>query len=84
MVGITKPTLVSYLRDYCEGGVEKLKEINFYRPKSALEEYETFLEDYFKRHPPATLAEARQKIEDLTGIDRSTSQVRIFLKRLVN
>lgn len=82
MVGITKPTLVSYLRDYCEGGVEKIKEINFYRPKSALEEYETLIEDYFKRHPPATLAEARQKIEDLTGIDRSTSQVRIFLKRL--
>lgn len=82
MIGITKPTLVSYLRAYGEGGIEKLKEINFYQPKSALEEYETLIEDYFKQHPPATLAEARQKIENLTSIDRSTSQVRIFLKRL--
>jgi transposase len=82
MVDITKPTLVSYLRDYCEGGIEKLKEINFYQPKSALEEYEALIENYFKQHPPATLAEAREKIENLTGINRSTSQVRIFLKRL--
>jgi len=82
MTGITEPTLVNYLRAYLEGGVEKLKEINFYRPKSALDGYETLIENYFKQHPPATLAEARQKIENLTGVDRSTSQVRIFLERL--
>ena len=30
-----------------EGGIEKLKEINFYRPQSELEEHRTSLEDYF-------------------------------------
>ncbi len=82
MVGITKPTLVRYLRAYREGGIDKLKEINFHRPESALEAHKTLIRNYFEQHPPANLAEARQKIENLTGVDRSTSQVRIFLKRL--
>jgi transposase len=82
LVGITKPTLISYLRDFREGGIEKLKAINFYRPKSALDEYETLIANYFEQHPPATLAEARHKIEHLTGIQRSPSQVGKFLKRL--
>jgi len=82
MVEMTKPTLVSYLKAYCEGGLERLKELNFYRPKSALEDYETLLADHFENHPPATLAEAQHEIEKLTGIHRSTSQIGKFLKRL--
>ncbi len=82
ITGITEPALVNYLRDYREGGIEKLREINFYRPESALEGHETLIRNYFEQHPPANLAEARQKIENLTGVDRSTSQVRIFLRRL--
>ena len=46
MVGITKTTLVSYLRDFCEGGVNKPKKINFHRPISALAEYETLIANY--------------------------------------
>ncbi len=34
-LSITGCTPLTYLRDYQEGGIEKLKEINFYRPKSA-------------------------------------------------
>ncbi len=37
LAGISPNTLLTYLRDYQEGGIEKLKEINFYRPKSELE-----------------------------------------------
>jgi hypothetical protein len=36
LAGISPNTLLTYLRDYEEGGIEKLKEINFYRPKSEL------------------------------------------------
>jgi hypothetical protein len=31
---VSPNTLRSYLKEYKEGGVEKLKEVNFYRPKS--------------------------------------------------
>ena len=33
---ISKATLYCYLKDYQEGGLEKLKEVNFYQPESQL------------------------------------------------
>jgi len=35
----------------------------------------------FEKQPPASLKEAAVKIEELTGIKRSTTQVRNFLDR---
>ena len=82
LVAIAPNTVRTYLRDYQEGGIEKLKEINFYRPQSKLEEHRTSLEDYFRAYPPATINEAVVKIEELTGIKRSPTQVRKFLKSM--
>ena len=79
---ISKPTLCAYLKDYQEGGIEKLKEVNFYRPTSELAEYTSTIETYFRENPPATVKEATAKIEDLTGIKRSETQVRQFLSTL--
>ncbi len=73
-MAIAPNTLRSYLRDYQEGGIEKLKEINFYRPQSELKQHRTSLEDYFHQNPPATINEAVTKIEELTGIKRSPTQ----------
>ena len=39
LVGISANTLRNYFRDYQEGGIEKLKKTNFYRPQSELENY---------------------------------------------
>jgi transposase len=82
IVRITKSTLVSYLNDYIAGGIEKLKEINFNQPHSELEIHAPTLKDYFDQHPPATIAEAQSKIEERTGIERSPTQIRAFLKRM--
>lgn len=82
LTGISPNTLRSYLKDYLEGGIEKLKEIHFYRPKSELVEHKETIEDYFRSSPPASIKEAIAKIEDLTGIKRSPTQVRLFLKSL--
>ncbi len=82
LVAIAPNTLRSYLKDYQEGGLEKLKEINFYRPQSELEEHRTSLKDYFQKNPPATINEAVGKIEELTGIKRSPTQIRKFLKSM--
>jgi hypothetical protein len=40
------------------------------------------LETYFKEHPPRSIAEAQAVIEKQTGLKRSPTQVRAFLKRL--
>lgn len=82
IIGITPNTLTKYLRLYQQYGIDGLKEINFYKPKSELEKYAYTIEDYFRKHPPATIKEAMAKIEELTGIKRSEVQVRKFLKKI--
>jgi transposase len=82
LADLSPHTLCDYLRDYQSGGIEKLKETNFYQPTSDLEEHRDTLEDYFRQHPPATIKEAAAKIKDLTGIERKETQVRAFLKSL--
>jgi len=79
--GVSNKTLVTYLRQYEQGGVERLKELRFYQPRSAMTLHRTAIEAYFRDHPPATAKEAAAKIAELTGITRSTNQIRLFLKR---
>jgi len=80
--GISKHTLCTYLEAYKEGGINKLKEINFYKPKSVLSLHAKTIETYFREHPPASINEARDKIHELTGSSRSPTQVRQFLTSL--
>jgi len=80
--GISKHTLCTYLQAYKEGGINKLKEINFYKPTSVLSLHAETIETYFREHPPASIKEARAKIYELTGITRSPTQVRQFLTSL--
>ena len=82
LAGISGNTLRKYLQDYQAGGIEKLKEINFYRPQSQLEKERETLKAYFQKNPPGTINEAIEKIEKLTGIRRSPTQVRKFLKAM--
>lgn len=82
IVGISGNTLRSYLRDYKEGGIEKLKEINFYKPESELNKHKDTIEKYFREHPPANIKEAMAKIEELTGVRRSENRVREYLKSI--
>ena len=82
ILGISENTLRHYLREYQEGGIERLKEIRFRHPRSALDEYRASLEAYFEAYPPATVNEAAAKIEELTGIRRGPTQVRRFLGSL--
>jgi transposase len=81
LAGVSENTMREYFRLYAEGGVEKLKEVNFYRPESELQPHLTSLEAYFQANPPASIKEAQSEIESLTGIKRSETQVREFLKK---
>jgi transposase len=74
--------LGAYLKLYQAGGMEALKQLNFYRPQSRLSEQRETLEAHLRAHPPHTVNEAIAVIEALTGIRRSPTQIRVFLKRL--
>jgi transposase len=82
LTGISKHTLCTYLKAYKEGGINKLKEINFYKPTSILSHHAKTIETYFREYPPESINAARDKIQDLTGITRSPTQVRHFLTSL--
>ncbi len=81
LAGVSENTMRDYFRLYDEGGLEKLKEVHVYRPASALDAHYSSLEAYFRANPPASIKEAQSEIEALTGIKRSESQVREFLKK---
>ena len=77
---ISENTLRSYLRQYQEGGVERLKRTDWAGTESELGEHRETMEDHFRDHPPRSIAEAAAEIERITGIRRGPTQVRQFLK----
>ena len=81
-VGICENTLRAYLKQYQAGGIEALKVLQFHRPSSELEVYHETIEAYFHEHPATSIPEAVKRIEQLTGLKRSPTQVGIFLKKL--
>lgn len=78
---IDSDTITRYLKAYKDGGIESLKVINFYKPESLLVEYQSTLEEEFRKNPPATVKEAISIIKELTNIERSDVQVGKFLKK---
>lgn len=82
IVRISQTTLREYLQMYQEGGIEALKELNFNQPKSDLDDHQDSLRQEFEQKPPATIDEAVARIEKITGLRRSPTQVAGFLKKL--
>jgi transposase len=79
IVGVSGNTLREYFELYQQGGIEKLKEINYYKPEGELVKHIVSLETHFRDNPPASIKEAQKEIEEITGVKRSETQVREFL-----
>ena len=82
LCSISKTTLTVYLRQYQADGIEGLKRLNYKGSPSELNPHAETLKAHFEEHPPRTVAEAQAEIERLTGIKRSPTQIRAFLKRI--
>lgn len=74
-------TVQRYLDEYEDGGLARVRQLNWAGKPNALAVHRLSLENHFLANPPATAKEARKAIRDLTGIDRGLSQVRAFLKK---
>ena len=81
-VGVCENTLRAYLKQYQAGGIEALIVLQFHHPTSELEAHRESIETSFQEHPATTIPQAVKRIEDLTGLKRSPTQVRIFLNKL--
>lgn len=75
-------TVTNCLKEYQQGGLEAVRQLHFYQPQSELQGHRATLKGYFEQHPCASLKEAAAKIEDLTGLKRSLTQVGKFLKKM--
>jgi transposase len=79
---VSENTLRSYLRQFQEGGIGRLKQTDWDGPTSDLADHRQTIEDHFRDNPPRSTAQAAAAIERLTGVRRGPTQVRKFLKRL--
>ena len=81
LTGLNREIVGDWIRAYQAGGFEALCQFNYGTNKSELENHSEGILKSFTERPPMTSNEAKARIEELTGISRSPSQVRAFMKR---
>lgn len=80
LAGVSRSTVQRSLDAFESGGLAAVRVFQWKVPTSALTEYRGVLEIEFRERPPHTVAEACERIEQLTGVRRSPTQVRKFLQ----
>jgi transposase len=80
--GVCHKTTCNYINEFNTGGIEKVREVNFNRPKSQLTSQASSIEAYLTANPPSSILQASVMIAELTGIKRGVTQTRSFLKSL--
>jgi transposase len=79
IVGVGRATVQRYVAAFREGGLEGLRQWNPNRPVSEMAAYRDLIRESFEKQPVRTIAEACERISQLTGLRRGPSQVRKFL-----
>lgn len=78
---VSKPTLASYLKEYKNNGINSFKDLKWKGQASQLLDFKDLIETDFDKNPPKSTNEAQARIEKLTGIKRSPTQIREFMKK---
>jgi transposase len=82
IVGVSRAAVQRYVEAYRNDGLDGLRRSGVPRPVSELTAFRDIIRVSFEEQPVRTIAEACDRIENLTGIRRSHTQVRKFLKGL--
>lgn len=78
--GLSRPTVQRLLDKYQSGGLAEVRSYHWPGRTGALDVHQATLEAEFKQRPPHTVAEACDRIEQLTGVRRCPTRVRQFLR----
>ncbi len=81
MAGLHRHSVDYWVKVYQTEGFESLCKVHYGTNKSELENHAESIIHSFAIQPPMYAREAKSRIEDLTGISRSPTQVRTFMKR---
>ena len=76
-----RKSVSSYVSMYQAGGIAALMRVGYGTNKSSLDSHKESILANFEAKPPVNSAEAGARIKVLTGIERSPTQVRAFMKR---
>jgi transposase len=79
---IGRATVQRYVAAFRDGGLDGLRHWNPNRPVSEMASYRELIRESFEKQPVCTMAEACERIFQLTGLRRGPSQVRKFLKAM--
>ena len=82
ITGLGRATVQRYVRAYRDGGLGGLRRWGVVGPVSALAAHAAAIRESLTTNPVRTLAEAADRIEQLTGIHRKPTQTRVFLAGL--
>ncbi len=80
-VGLSRQKVSAFIQLYNQSGIQRLKFNNYGTNKSELESHSETLLLNLENTPVHQLSQAKERIESLTGIQRSLSAVKSFLKR---
>lgn len=75
-------SVTNFIRMYISGGLDALKQLDYFGPESELITFSGSIEKEFKKHPPLSSKEAGNRIFSLTGIKRRPTQIMAFMKRI--
>jgi transposase len=82
MYHISESTFTNYLWQYIQDGIEGLMKLGYKGKSNEVMKHADTLEQYFKQNSSRSIGEAQDSIQRLTGIKRSQTQIRIFLKKI--
>ena len=82
VAGVGRATVQRYLAAYRSGGLDGLRRWGVAGPVSELASHAEQIKASLKQTPVRTVAEATERIEQLTGLRRGLTQTRVFLKDL--
>lgn len=82
ITGASRRTVERVRRRWSADGLDGLFQDRRYRPTSELDQHNAVIRAAFEAEPPRSVAEAAERIADLTGVRRSHEQVRLYLRRL--
>ena len=82
IVGVGRATVQRFVAAFRDGGLDGLRRWDPNRPESELAAFRAVIRDSFEKQPVRTVAEAGERIFQLTGLRRGPSQVRKFLKNM--
>ena len=80
LAGLSRATVQRVLDQYETGGVQAVRTFYWHVPTSELIPHQSICERELRRWPPHTVAEACERIEQLTGVRRGPTRVREYLR----